>query len=163
MKLNGINFKDVVTDKQKEKSTINLGWLIAAVFVLPLFITFGEWYAVGEMIILGFLLAFMAIAVVTQVIALFALSRARRENIELSTSIDSFFSGGAIFAWVVAAVIAGSIYMQGMYVLVAWYVSLAIINNFLRFIRMQVRNDIAAERLAEAVKELQDELGKVPK
>ena len=165
MDLNDIDLKMVVTKKDEEKSeklTINLGYILMAAFITPLFMTVPAWYVTIEFVFGIILLVLSAIITVTSTIAILGLNRARLAKIAITYSTERPFSGAMIFSSIIIGVIATSMFMQGMTTIFVLYLIFVIVNNTLRFIRISMRNKIArAAMIAEmdAIKHGRDERG----
>lgn len=165
MKLDDIDLENVVTKKDKEKSeqqTINLGYILMAAFIAPLFVTVPAWYVTIEFVFGILLLVLSALILVTQTIAVLGLNRVRLAKVAMTYSTERAFSGATIFSLICAAVLATSMFMQGMTTIFVLYLIFVVVNNTLRFIRIGMRNSIARTALFEemnAIGQGRDEKG----
>lgn len=165
MKLDDIDMENVVTKKDKEKSesqTINLGYLLMAAFIAPLFVTVPAWYVTTEFVFGILLLVLSALILVTQTIAILGLNRVRLAKVAITYSTERAFSGATIFSLICAAVLATSMFIQGMTTIFVLYLIFVVVNNTLRFIRISMRNRLARGAIIEeigAIKHGRDERG----
>lgn len=121
---------------------VDFTYFFVVLFAVPFFATVPAWYIGLETVLTIFLLIMAGVAIFTQSLFIVRIDNVKTLTDELSLPpVKPFFSMSALFGWAVAAVIIGSLYYQGMFILFTFYIIGVVINNLLRYTLIVKRRD----------------------
>lgn len=126
-------------DSEKAASfNLNLGYIIVAIFILPLFLTLPPWYGTMEAWIAGFLIVMQVVLGCTMVFLIKSLFKNKKADVPIPPCTDQYVSPMSVMGWAIVAIITFSMYSQGMDTLATLYLLFAIIIGGLRFEKIRI-------------------------
>ena len=126
-------------DNEKTASfNLNLGYIIVAIFILPLFLALPPWYGTMEAWLAGFLIVMQVILCLTTVFLIKGLFKNKKADVPIPPCTEQYVSPMSVVGWTIVAIITFSMYSQGMDTLATLYLLFAIIIGGLRLEKIRI-------------------------